>query len=296
MFRVRLSSNVIEHDLNTSKEHFSTPLHFAQKHYGLSASLIPYPSGTGHMIQSLQSAELDMAIGLTEAWVAGIAKASNTPAYKIVGSYVRSPLCWAISTGSMRDISRVAQLRGCKIGVSRIGSGSYVMPFVLAEQQGWLEGGEVPFEFVPLQTFDKLRQGVNDETIDAFMWEHFTTKKYYDSGEIKRVGEIYTPWASWKIVARKPEDDRVKEVFPKLDLGIMHFRDNKDEAVEYISQNLDYSAEDAREWLKTVDFVEDTSDVGTGDIIKTIDILGKAGVIDASSTSVEQLVASSTHR
>ena len=27
-------------------EHFSTPLHFAQKHFGLEATLIPFPSGT----------------------------------------------------------------------------------------------------------------------------------------------------------------------------------------------------------------------------------------------------------
>jgi len=124
------------------------------------------------MIESLTSHEIDLAIGLTEGWVAGLAKAksSNKPApYKIVGSYVRSPLCWAISTGTLRDIVRVEQLKEGKIGVSRIGSGSYVMSYVLAEKMGWLEGGKSPFEFVALQTFEKLRAGVNDETVDAFM-------------------------------------------------------------------------------------------------------------------------------
>jgi hypothetical protein len=273
-------------------------LQLAQKDYGLNARLIPFPSGTGHMIQSLESAEIDVGIGLTEAWVAGIAKAKGKPAYKIVGSYVRSPLCWAISTGPLRDIARVDQLKGGKIGVSRLGSGSYVMPFVLADKLDWLDSGsgQSPFEFIPLQTFEKLRAGVNDGTIDAFMWEHFTSKKYYDNGEIKRIGEIYTPWASWKIVARDPGNEKVQEIFPKLDQGIMHFRDHQEEAVTYISENLDYSAEDAREWLKTVDFVEDTSDVGTEDIIKTIDILGKARVIDSSSTSVEAMIALSTHK
>jgi ABC-type nitrate/sulfonate/bicarbonate transport system substrate-binding protein len=124
------------------------------------------------MIESLKSKEIDVGIGLTEGWVAGLAKSKsegNALPYKIVGSYVRTPLCWAISTGTMRDISRVEQLRGGKIGVSRIGSGSYVMPFVLADQLGWLEEGKTPFEFVPLGTFEKLRAGVNDETADAFM-------------------------------------------------------------------------------------------------------------------------------
>ena len=53
-------------------EHFSTPLFFAQKYFGLTAELIPFPSGTGHMITSLRSGEIDIGIGLTEGWVAGL--------------------------------------------------------------------------------------------------------------------------------------------------------------------------------------------------------------------------------
>ena len=104
---------------------------------------------------------------------------------------------WAISTGSKREINSVADIENGKIGVSRIGSGSYVMGFVLADSQGWLSSTTAPFENIPLQTFEKLRNGVNDSTVDFFMWEHFTSKRYYDNGEIKRIGEIYTPWPSW---------------------------------------------------------------------------------------------------
>jgi ABC-type nitrate/sulfonate/bicarbonate transport system substrate-binding protein len=273
-------------------EHFSTPLQFAQKHYGLDATLIPFPSGTGHMIQSLQSSEIDIGIGLTEAWVAGLAKGKDKAGYKIVGEYVSSPLCWAISTGTKRDINTVDQLKGGKIGVSRIGSGSYVMSFVLADSLGWLDkSGGSPFSFTPLSTFENLRKGVNDGTVDAFMWEHFTSKRYYDNGEIKRIGEIYTPWASWKIVAKDPEDDRLEALFEKINKGVKHFRENQEEAILYISENLDYSAEDAREWLKTVEFVDDTSEVGIQDIDKTIDLLQKAGVVEQGMTSQAMIVA-----
>lgn len=76
-------------------EHFSTPLYFAQKHFGLTATLIPFPSGTGHMITAIRSGEIDVGIGLTEAWVAGLGK-EDTPGdggYRIVGTYVETPLC-----------------------------------------------------------------------------------------------------------------------------------------------------------------------------------------------------------
>lgn len=85
-------------------EHFSTPLHFAQKHFGLNAQLIPFPSGTGHMITSLRSGEIDVGIGLTEGWVAGLGKddIEGDGGYRIVGTYVETPLCQHISHLSQR--------------------------------------------------------------------------------------------------------------------------------------------------------------------------------------------------
>ena len=142
---------------------------------------------------------------------------------------------WAISTGAKCDINSVADLKNGKIGVSRIGSGSYVMGFVLADQNNWLSPSSPnPFEVIPLQTFEKLRNGVNDSTADFFMWEHFTSKRYYDNGEIKRIGEIYTPWSSWKIVAStsiEKGDSRLEALFEKLDQGVKHFQENQEESV-----------------------------------------------------------------
>ncbi|KAI0398337.1 hypothetical protein F5Y17DRAFT_454336 [Xylariaceae sp. FL0594] len=276
-------------------EHFSTPLHFAQEHFGLNAQLIPFPSGTGHMITAIRSGEIDVGIGLTEAWVAGLGKEEKPgdAGYHIVGTYVETPLCWAISTGSNRpDISSVESLKGKKIGISRPGSGSQVMGYVLADQQGWLSSSSTssPFsEFVPLQTFEKLRRAVNDGTADFFMWEHFTSKRYHDAGDIQRVGEIYTPWPSWQIVAssallRGGEKGRpyprLMDVFKKLDQGVRHFETHEEEVVQYIAQNLDYSAEDAREWIRTVRFSAKTEGVDVDVVTKCIDILKKAGVLD----------------
>ena len=76
-------------------EHFSTPLHFADKYFSLNAELLPFPSGTGHMIQALKAGEIDVAVGLTEGWVAGLGKADSDDKehYLLVGTYVETPLC-----------------------------------------------------------------------------------------------------------------------------------------------------------------------------------------------------------
>ncbi|KAL1839101.1 hypothetical protein VTJ49DRAFT_1869 [Mycothermus thermophilus] len=281
-------------------EHFSTPLHFAKKYYGLEVELIPFPSGTGHMITALRGGEIDVGIGLTEGWVAGLGKSQEAGdqdgGYKLVGTYVETPLCWAISTGADRpEIQSVDSLQGRKIGVSRIGSGSYVMGYVLADQQGWLSVNKEqasPFSYtVVLNTFEHLRKAVNSGEADFFMWEHFTSKRYYDKGEIRRVGEIYTPWSSWKIVATTglvdgdKLDPRVDDLLEKLNLGIKHFNDNQKEAVKFISTELDYSEEDARAWLDTVRFPERTEGVDPAVIIKTVEILRKAGVLAAAGGS-----------
>ncbi|KAF5567151.1 hypothetical protein FPHYL_3488 [Fusarium phyllophilum] len=271
-------------------EHFSTPLYFAQKHFGLDAELIPFPSGTGHMATAIRAGEIDVAVGLTEGWIAGLGKegVEGDGGYRLVGTYVETPLCWAISTGAKRpEVTSVDSLKGGKIGVSRIGSGSYVMGFVLADQQGWLTPGaaEKPFsDTVVLNNFENLRNAVNSGEADFFMWEHFTSKKFYDSGEIRRVGEIYTPWSSWKIVAstkltQNGLDARVKDLFGKLDQGIKHFNDNQEEAVAYISSSLGYTEPDAREWLKTVRFPTKTEGVQAEVVQNTVSILRKAGVL-----------------
>ena len=157
------------------------------------------------------------------------------------------------------------------------------MSFVLAENFGWLKySGGSPFSVVPLQTFAKLREAVNDGTADFFMWEHFTSKRYYDKGEIKKIGEIYTPWSSWKIVARNDNDveGHLPEVFEKLNQGVEYFLRHQEEAVAYISSELDYSKEDAWEWLKTVRFSTDVKGVREETIENAIRVLKKAGVIE----------------
>jgi ABC-type nitrate/sulfonate/bicarbonate transport system substrate-binding protein len=203
---------------------------------------------------------------------------------------------WAISTGAKRTINSVEDLKNGKIGASRIGSGSYVMGFVLADEQGWLSSPSTPpFEVITLQTFDKLRAAVNDSSADFFMWEHFTSKRYYDNGEIKKIGEIYTPWSSWKIVARtdiEQSDQRLEEMFEKIDKGVRYFEGNREESVRYISGKLDYSEEDAREWLKTVKFARSTKGVDVGVIQKTVGVLRKAGVLGEKGMKPEQMIAS----
>ena len=279
-------------------EHFSTPLHFAKEHFAAPFELQAFPSGTGAMVSALQSHSIDVAVGLTEGWIAGLARAAASnepPPYALVGTYVESPLRWTVSTGAdRRDIAQeqdpgewLKGLIGKRMGVSRVGSGSYVMGFVMADKLGQLAPErKEPFEIVVLVNFEKLRQGVNSGEADFFMWEHFTSKKYLESGELREIGEILTPWPSWHIVAASNivEDERLESLLTVVDKGIAHFGANPEEAVEYISKNLDYSKEDAEEWMKTVQFASTAKGVKPSVVDQTLTVLKKAGVVGEAVT------------
>ena len=286
-------------------EHFSTPLAFAQQRFDLPGDLIPEPLGTGALTSRLKapssdSNALDVAVGLTEAFVADLGKTNakgEEATYGIVGTYVNSPLCWAISTGAKRDdLKSVQDLKGKRVGVSRIGSGSYVMSYVLANQHGWLEAGKDPFGIVVAGDFAALRASANlmpkeaGKESEFFMWEHFTTKKYWDDGEIQRIGEIYTPWASWMITSRKSVLDQMPTLLESINKGVRHYRENADEAVKHITATMHYSEDDAREWMKTVKFADDVRGVEDKTISNTIDILRKAGVLDENAGNAEKMI------
>lgn len=181
-------------------------------------------------------------------------------------------------------------MAGKRFDMTDNASGSYVMSFVLADEQGWLEGpGEAPFDFVVCGPFKPLRDAVNSGDADFFMWEHFTSKKFFDDGTLKRIGEILTPWNAWYIASRgAKEDARVREtLLPALEKGVKYFEGHPAESVQFICDNMEYSKEDAEEWMKGVKFAKKPGTFDEATMKKTHSLLVKAGVLDDQSPSWE---------
>ncbi|KAH9817094.1 hypothetical protein DFH28DRAFT_963035 [Melampsora americana] len=273
-------------------EHFSSPLLQlieSDHEFAASVELIPNPSGTGEMIKSFKDGKIDVAIALTESLIAGIILGKGD--YKLIGTYVTSPLNWAVITGAKSEHKSIEDLRGQKLGISRLGSGSQVMASVMALQHGWLADGAKPIEFVVNDTFKNLRDSVNDGSTAAFMWEWFTTKPFQDSGEVKFIGNVPTPWESWVIVAspqeRNPEvlaPARLKEFLDKLDRFTHRFGIEKGvreaEHVDFVKNRFHQKEEDVKEWMKGVSYPEKCSQVSLTTVKETIKTLHLAGVID----------------
>ncbi|WFD34051.1 hypothetical protein MCUN1_000879 [Malassezia cuniculi] len=312
-------------------EHFAAPLlKLAASEWGRkNIELVSQPSGTGQMLTSLDPADqkIDVAVALTEGLITGIARGRTD--YKLVGSYVRTSLNWAIITGTNAAADRyqtIADLRGSPVGVSRLGSGSQLMASVLALREGWVDeqGHVIPLNFVVNNDFKTLRDGVNQAAgheTGFFMWEWFTTKPYQDSGEVRFIGSIPTPWPSWTIAASTSvlagERLEVLRAFlTELDSHIRAFANPTTRADRslhrFIEEVHQYKPEDIEQWAAGVRWAgEETpnpdgieSDAATlktntstmsADMIRhTLHVLGEAGVLDRKEWEIQPFVASET--
>ena len=79
--------------------------------------------------------------------------------------------------------------------------------------------------------------------------------------------------------ALREQTTRLEDLMTKLNQGVGYFTEHHEEAVGYISTELDYSKEDAREWLKTVEFAGDVRGVRGSVVEETVKVLRKAGVV-----------------
>ena len=106
-------------------------------------------------------------------------------------------------------------------------------------------------------------------------------------------------WPSWLITCHESLisedilDPQVKVFLEGVTAGIEYFYSHVDEGIEYIVENLGYTDQDTRDWLKTVKHVSNASKVDPSVIEKTVNILQKAGVVKGNHSLHSLVVPSS---
>jgi ABC-type nitrate/sulfonate/bicarbonate transport system substrate-binding protein len=182
-------------------EHFNLPWHLCLENDEFATANIDLqwtdvPEGTGKLCQMLRSGEIDIAVILTEGMVKDIVGGNPS---KIVQVYVDSPLLWGIHVAAKSKFKTIADLQEAKVAISRIGSGSQLMAYVNADNNGW-KTADLQFEIV--NTIDGAVESLTAGKSDYFMWEHFMTKPLVDQGIFRRLGDCPTPWPCFVIAVR----------------------------------------------------------------------------------------------
>lgn len=150
-------------------EHFNYPWRVAIEEKAFDALNVSLhwsdmTGGTGQMIKGLETGSLDIAVLLTE----GISKAilQGTKA-KIVDIYVSSPLQWGIHVPANRNPK--GNERTHRFAISRYGSGSHLMSYVLAQQEQWIKD-QLIFNVIG-DVYGGIWALENNEA-DYFLWEN----------------------------------------------------------------------------------------------------------------------------
>ncbi|HMK06893.1 MAG TPA: substrate-binding domain-containing protein [Flavobacterium sp.] len=234
-------------------EHFNLPWHLGIENGDFEAEDInlewtDVPEGTGKLNQMLRSGETDIAIILTEGIIKDILGGNPS---KIIQVYVESPLIWGIHVAAKSSYSSLADLKNKKAAISRIGSGSQLMAYVNAEQQGW-DTQDLQFEIV--NTIDGAVEALTDGTAAYFMWEHFMTKPLVDKGIFRRIADCPSPWFSFVIAATDIILKQNPEVISKI-LKVITHETQKFKTIPDIDKTLalryNQKREDIAEWLSS---------------------------------------------
>src|SRR5690606_26084419 len=203
--------------------------------------------GTGQMNRALRQREIDMAVILTEGIVRDIINGNET---KIVQVFVKSPLLWGIHVAANSDYKTVSDLRGTEAAISRYGSGSHLMAFVNAENLEWDLKNDLKFKAI--QDLNGALEELPKGNGDYFMWEKFMTKPYVDTGILRLIGQVPTPWPSFVVAVRNDvlenEAECVQAILETINQITATFK-NIPDIDQMISKRYGLKIEDAREWL-----------------------------------------------
>ena len=272
-------------------EHFNLPWHLCIENGEFEAENIDLqwtniPEGTGKMCQMLRNGETDMAVILTEGIVKDIIAGNPS---KIVQVYVQSPLIWGIHVAAQSDFHTIKDLENKKVAISRLGSGSQLMAYVNANNQGWKTD---TLEFEIVNTIDGAVKALTNGTADYFMWEHFMTKPLVDQGVFRRVGDCPTPWPSFVIAVRDEflkKNPKIIEKVLEIINSATHDFPQIPEIDKTLSELFSQKREDIQEWLKLTQWSQ--KNLTEKAFIKIQNQLFDLGIIDKKSTFVETVKA-----
>ena len=267
-------------------EHFNLPWHLCLENgefekENIDLQWTDVPEGTGKMCQMLRDGSTDIAVILTEGIIKDIVNGNPS---KIVQVYVESPLIWGIHVAAHSTFQNLADLENSKAAISRLGSGSQLMAYVNAKNQGW-DTSKLQFEIV--NTLDGGVTALTEGRADYFMWERFMTKPLVDKGIFRRLADCPTPWPCFVIAVREEVLAKQPETINRL-LEIINAKTQNFKGIPNIVNLLatihNQKTEDIEEWLSLTNWSQEKIDL---DLLESIQKqLLELNIIDSNCDSI----------
>jgi sulfonate transport system substrate-binding protein len=162
--------------------------------------------------------------------------------------YIDTPLRWGIYASAHDSITSLEDDREYRYAISRLGSGSHLMPLIHAEQRC------VRISPDHLVVVNSLHGGVDslvNGDSDLFYWEENMTRPFEKLGKVKEIGSFEAPWSSFLIVASnraiREKENALRTV---LDLMIKEFVESP-QSLHHLTHRFDLTQNEAQQWLKS---------------------------------------------
>jgi len=246
-------------------EHFNLPWHMAIEEgafeaRGIELSWTDVPEGTGRMSEMLKNRQTDLAIILTEGIVKSISEGNPV---KIVQEYIATPLLWGIHVGFNSDFRAITALKTARAAISRFGSGSHLMTYVNAQNEGW-DTRKLQFEVI--NNLEGAVEALSNGSSDYFMWEHFTTKPLVDNETFRRLGDCPTPWPCFVIAATDTFIDKnaslLQHILEVINVYTLEFK-RIPSIDRSLSNRYNQKLEDIQTWLSNTSWSQKQMDANT---------------------------------
>jgi ABC-type nitrate/sulfonate/bicarbonate transport system substrate-binding protein len=236
-------------------EHFNLPWKLSiesgsLKEHNVDASWTDFYSGTGAMVQALNNDEIDVATLLTEGAIAALEKDDSQ--FELFSFYTKTPLIWGVHVPSKSSMTSLKDIKKATFAISRYGSGSHLMAFLLAESLG-LDTEKLKFKMI--NNLDGARELFRAGGNYIFLWEKFMTKPYVDNGEMKHIGDFPTPWSCFVTCVRKSVLEKNKLLVESVMQDVLDTANDlkKSPLVEkLIAREYQLEMNDVKRWLKTI--------------------------------------------
>ena len=235
-----------------------------------------YPAGTGAMIAALDSGELDIAILLTEGAAAARARGAD---WRVLSSYVLSPLIWGVHVAPARDIGALSAVATRRFAISRFGSGSHLMAHALARREGWILDER---QFVVVNSLDGAVSAFAEDRADVFLWERFMSQPLVDQGIFARLDDFVAPWSAF-VTCVSAElaaagSSRLEQLITAVAGQAMRFAEDP-ATPQRLNDTFGIAIDDARRWLAATRWATGVSSPDA-DLRAAEEVLIEAGIVD----------------
>lgn len=237
-------------------EHFNLPWRLAIEEgrfrdIGLNLHWSDMSGGTGQMIRGLETGSIDIAVLLTEGISKAILQGLDA---KILQIYVVSPLHWGIHVPHKGDIKKPEDIEHQTFAISREGSGSHLMAYVMADTHKWA------LDTLKFNVIGDIYGGLwalEHNEAQAFLWEKYTTFPFVEQQKCRYVGEVVTPWPCFVIAVRSEVAEQHADILSKMcDIVNQKASEVKTDpdSAEVISWRYNLRMDQVKQWLSETDW------------------------------------------